>query len=220
MPILQTKNKPATWLSLSDAAERLGVHFTTLRRWADAGAIESLRTPGGRRRFRLAAIDEFIRHRQFSNGGYLPAPAETHLIGTARSALENAGTNNTPWMERLSIEQRFQFRQTGNRLTVLLMQYTNHVENNQLFLQEAKRIAAEYGLICIEASIPLTQAIRAFQFFQRSILGAIHETDFLAAINEPKSQELFQHASYFFDEALIALVEPYQSAYPPLPLQE
>ena len=39
------------WLTLSEAAEQLGVHPTTLRRWADNGDIPVSVTPGGHRRF-------------------------------------------------------------------------------------------------------------------------------------------------------------------------
>src|SRR4051794_19565109 len=41
------------WLSLRDASEKMGVSPATLRVWADEGRIESYRTPGGHRRFRL-----------------------------------------------------------------------------------------------------------------------------------------------------------------------
>ena len=36
------------WLDLSAAADYLGVHFTTLRRWTDDGKVPCIRTPGGR----------------------------------------------------------------------------------------------------------------------------------------------------------------------------
>jgi len=47
------------WLDLSDAAQFLDVHFTTLRRWADTGKINYIRTPGGRRRFSMADLEQF-----------------------------------------------------------------------------------------------------------------------------------------------------------------
>ncbi len=43
------------WLALHQASAKLGVSPLTLRTWADAGHIESYRTPGGHRRFRVSA---------------------------------------------------------------------------------------------------------------------------------------------------------------------
>jgi excisionase family DNA binding protein len=43
-----------------DTARLLGVSVGTVRRWADAGLIESYRTPGGHRRFSLEQIDRFL----------------------------------------------------------------------------------------------------------------------------------------------------------------
>lgn len=50
--------------ALGEAAERLGVHPVTLRRWSESGKIRAVRTPGGHRRFpeseirRLKGMDE------------------------------------------------------------------------------------------------------------------------------------------------------------------
>jgi excisionase family DNA binding protein len=59
-------------VQISEAARRIGVSVQTIRRWADAGKIPSLRTPSGRRVFteeQIAAIrrqmglpDEEPRH--------------------------------------------------------------------------------------------------------------------------------------------------------------
>lgn len=42
-----------SWLSLRDASRKMGVSPATLRGWADEGRVESYRTPGGHRRFRV-----------------------------------------------------------------------------------------------------------------------------------------------------------------------
>lgn len=47
-------------LSIGEAARRLGVSVTTLRRWDDNGLIASTRTLGGQRRF-LAEDVERLR---------------------------------------------------------------------------------------------------------------------------------------------------------------
>jgi excisionase family DNA binding protein len=51
-------------LTVSDAAELLGVSVDTLRNWCDAGKVRHYRTPGNQRRFRredLLALLEPIK---------------------------------------------------------------------------------------------------------------------------------------------------------------
>lgn len=45
------------YLTVQQAAEKLGVSTKTVRRWETEGKIESLRTSGGHRRFKLKTID-------------------------------------------------------------------------------------------------------------------------------------------------------------------
>lgn len=47
-------------ITMTGAAERLGVSPKTLKKWVTAGHIPCLRTPGGHRRFRASDLDAFI----------------------------------------------------------------------------------------------------------------------------------------------------------------
>ena len=57
------KDQPQ-WLSLREAAKRLSVHTTTLRRWADEGRIPVMLTPGGHRRFAASDVDHISKRRR------------------------------------------------------------------------------------------------------------------------------------------------------------
>ena len=48
-------------LSITQAAERLGVHYQTLRAWADKGLVPVVRLPSGYRRFDPDAIERVRR---------------------------------------------------------------------------------------------------------------------------------------------------------------
>lgn len=48
------------WLTSGQVAERLGVHVTTINRWADRGELKCWKTPGGRRRFTLDDVEQFM----------------------------------------------------------------------------------------------------------------------------------------------------------------
>ena len=201
--------KPKTWLNLSEAADILGVHFTTLRRWADADDIECMRTPGGRRRFKTEVVIQFLQHHQQAPISNLPTVIENRLIDHTRRDLQISSSITESWMLQFSDEQKLQFRQTGSRLTALMMQYSNRAENGGAFLEEGKRLSAGYGTLCYQAGLPVTHTIQAYLFFQRSILDAVHETDFLGEINDAESHQLYQRVSFFFDEMLMALVSQY-----------
>jgi excisionase family DNA binding protein len=53
---------PAALLGLtaSQAARRLGVSLSTVRRWSDSGHLRGYRTPGGQRRFTVQQLDAFL----------------------------------------------------------------------------------------------------------------------------------------------------------------
>jgi len=51
----------AKHLSTSDAARIIGVGTTSVKRWADTGLLDCVRTTGGHRRFTRDALDRFIR---------------------------------------------------------------------------------------------------------------------------------------------------------------
>ena len=47
-------------LTVSQAALHLGVSIATVRRWSNAGHLQSTRTPGGQRRFTVEQLDAFV----------------------------------------------------------------------------------------------------------------------------------------------------------------
>jgi excisionase family DNA binding protein len=161
-----------TWLELSDAAQYLGVHFTTLRRWADAGQIACTRTPGGRRRFALRALDAFLQ--ASTTGG--PVESGLALFQPMQQAIDHTRQSvrgldaSQPWLSRLDEEQRLRLKGTGQRLMILLLQFNSRAEGGEAFLEEGKRIAREYGLICASVGLSLPETVQVFQFFRRSVL--------------------------------------------------
>jgi excisionase family DNA binding protein len=56
-----TSTQAGIGLTISEAARHLGVSLSTVRRWSDAGALPSYRTPGGQRRFSRDELDQFLR---------------------------------------------------------------------------------------------------------------------------------------------------------------
>jgi excisionase family DNA binding protein len=62
-PVEQAEEK--TWLTVTEAANVLGIHPKTLRRWETQGLIAPVaRTPSGQRRYRPDEVARLIRPRQ------------------------------------------------------------------------------------------------------------------------------------------------------------
>ena len=70
----QGAERPQLTLTVSQVAARLAVSVGTVRRWADSGALESFRTPGGQRRFDAERVEEFLRSLEQRPGGREPRP--------------------------------------------------------------------------------------------------------------------------------------------------
>jgi excisionase family DNA binding protein len=70
-------------LTPGEVASLFRVDPKTVTRWAAAGRINSIRTPGGHRRFRESEIRELLRH-DGSN-----VPAQTVPAPSPRGALED-----------------------------------------------------------------------------------------------------------------------------------
>jgi excisionase family DNA binding protein len=208
----QPHPSPETWLDLSAAADYLGVHFTTLRRWADAGEIAHMRTPGGRRRFSMTSLQAFLQqsgHAANRKSEIIPVE-ERAVLYTRNNLRELSGTGG--WLERMSTDQRLAMRGTGNRLMALLLQYNSHGEGGEAFLEEARRIARGYALICAQAGLSLPETTEVFLFFRRSVLDAIHQTSSLCSGEDPEGFRLYQRTNNFLDTMLLDLLGSYLQA--------
>ncbi len=198
----------STWLSLSDAADLLGVHFTTLRRWTDLGLVDHVRTPGGMRKYTRKAIDDFIErhHHQVPNQRALEEIKNQVVIDT-RAGLSSQKITDQGWYLQLNEDHRMQMRNSGNHLIALLVQYCTRDSNNEILLQEGGRIAQEYGQFCYCAGMTLAECTRIFLFFRRSMLNTIHTAGTQRALRDVDSHHLFERMGFFLDEFLVGMVE-------------
>ncbi|HSV86445.1 MAG TPA: hypothetical protein VLH85_07710 [Levilinea sp.] len=58
------------------------------------------------------------------------------------------------WYIQLTDDQRTHMRRTGNRLVALMLQFSAHKGNGEVFLEEGRRITREYGEICYQEGSP------------------------------------------------------------------
>jgi len=207
---MHTSPTAKNWLNLTEAAKRLGVHFTTLRRWADAGEIEFIRTPGGVRRFSVEALDRFIEQRQ---KGTVAPPSNLAIVHQVSEIVEQKTTHperhSRPWMARLTESQRNYLRGTGNRLMALIMQYSSRDTGTEIYLEEGRKISREYGDICFQIGMSISETVEAFLMFRRPILEAVHDAGALNGFSDTESVKIYQKTMSFLDDILTATVEQY-----------
>jgi excisionase family DNA binding protein len=212
MPAIQPS--VSRWLDLSAAADYLGVHFTTLRRWTDSGVVPCIRTPGGRRRYRLAELTTFLTSLQQGQ----PRAAADAASGRGLAALlppKHLGFATEPWYGRLSDEQRGAMRSGGQQLMAVLMQYATRREGGEAFLEEGQRLAALYGEASHAAGLTLIETLRAFLLVRRSINDSVHQAGALAGVPDADTWRLYERMTTFLDALLIATVAGFEQAQDP-----
>lgn len=204
------------WLELGEAAAFLGVHFTTLRRWVDAGKVPCIRTPGGRRRFRRTELVAFLASLQ--QGQISPAP------GAGEAAPERAlptiqvshlGVSGEGWYHKIGVEQRAAMRRGGQQLMAILMQYATRANGGEAFLLEGRRLAVYYGEACRQAALSLVETLQAFLSVRRSIFDSVHQAGALAGRPDADTWRFYDRMNEFLDSMLLATVEAYHCAAGP-----
>jgi excisionase family DNA binding protein len=202
---MTTDHISSPWLELSEAADYLGVHYTTLRRWADAGQAPCIRTPGGRRRFSRAELSAFLAGMRSGQ----PAHPGLALLG---GRLTHATYATEPWYTRLDESQRAAMRVEGQGLMAVLMQYAARANGGEVFLDEGRRVASRYGIACQRAGLSLGETVTTFIHVRRGIMDSVYQAGALAGAPDPDTWRLYDRMNTFLDNMLLAMLESFDSA--------
>jgi excisionase family DNA binding protein len=208
---MEIKNPdPEHWLSLSQAAERLNIHSTTLRRWADDGEIAVMLTPGGHRRFALSEIEQFAenRHGLRRSTGIEQAWADQALAVTRRQIVAH---QNDHWMSTLDDDSREHNRVMGRQLMALTLQYISNDADDKL-LNEAGRMGGEYGRHCRKARMPLTDALQAAIFFRDMMVETAMQLPENVRIKPEANMLLLRRINTLLNTVHLAIAEVYEDA--------
>jgi excisionase family DNA binding protein len=201
----------SSWLELGEAADFLGVHFTTLRRWADAGQVPFIRTPGGRRRFSQAELTAFLAG--LHSGGLADNKARGKPgLPTPVSQLTHSGLAREPWYPRLDETQRAAMRVEGQGLMAVLMQYATRTNGGDVFLEEGRRVASRYGIACQRVGLTLAETIQTFVNVRRGIMDSVYQAGALAGAPDGDTWRLYDRMNTFLDNMLLAMLESFDAA--------
>jgi excisionase family DNA binding protein len=196
-------------LSLAEASRQLGVHTTTLRRWADAGAIPVYITPGGHRRFARSDIDALIARKPLGQQA-LTSVWATRALEQARH--EIARTPQRPaWLAPLAEEERVAWRRVGQQLMGVVLRYVNNPEEDEVLLQEARNIGQHYATLARRANMPLSAALEAALFFRDSLVEAAMDLPEESHVRAADSARLLRRISRVVNVVQLAVVAGYEN---------
>lgn len=206
------------WLSLGEAARRLGVDPDTLRRWADSGKVEVFHTPGGHRRFPRAAIEALIpsppraaRQRSLHGMGAPIDRVAAELLRRVRTGIVAGGG---AWAARLGESERAAFRERGRAASERLLQYldtTRRAERDRL-LAQTEEIGRGYGRDAAAAGLTLAEATAALLFFRTQFTAELASIARRRGLSAAQAALLFEEADRALDRILLALIGAHQDA--------
>jgi excisionase family DNA binding protein len=198
---------PNDWLTLSDAAEILGVHPSTVRKWSDEGVLPVRRTQGGHRRYLRSEVELWIQSQRPDE------PDNVHLV--VQSALRNTRIqisegrlNEEAWYTKLNENAREQYRKSGRTLLQGLIGYL--ASDGQSARAEAQAVGFEYASRGKRHGLSIADAVNAFLFFRNVLLESMLSMYEEASVRSPYAwSDMFRKVNSFTDHILITLLETY-----------
>lgn len=197
------------WLSLSEVADVLGVHPSTVRSWADQGRLPVHRTQGGHRRFRRSEVELLMAAESAGSPPEVDQVMQDALRQT-RLKIHEGLLEQQVWYQKLDDEARDQYRRGGRNLLQGLMAYLSSDENGAK--NEAKAIGYEYASIGKRCGLNSAEAVYAFLFFRNLLMDAMLAVYETASIRSSHAWgEMFRKVNAYTDVILITLLETYEA---------
>jgi excisionase family DNA binding protein len=197
------------WLSLQEASEILGVHPSTLRQWADAGKIPTVRTPGKHRRFAESDVRALLEPEP------LQPPGVQLLVQSAlgRTRLEIGGgkLNDQSWYQRFDEADKVEHRELGRKLLSLVIQYLTQPSDRPAVLEDARLLGRSYGERSLVSKLTLTESVRAFLYFQDFLMdGVVQMSETMKQRANIDLVSTHQQINTFINEVLVAMLDVYE----------
>ena len=201
-------SKHNEWLGLHDASKALGVHPTTLRRWADTGEIPVMLTPGGHRRFSRSDIEQFAddRTRLKVASGLEKMWAEQAMVQTRKEIVSHRDEH---WLSVFDEADREHKRQLGRRLMGLMLQYISLNEGGDSLLAEAQAIGREHASNAIGLGLPLIEAMQAVVFFRDTLVEVAMHLPEMAHVRPEANMHLLRRINTLLNAVQLAMADTY-----------
>jgi len=196
------------WLNLHEAAKQLGVHPTTLRRWADSGEIPVMVTPGGHRRFAMTDLERFTSERQKLRtvGGLELIWAEQAMAQTRK---EIVSRRDTSWLALFDESDREHKRVLGRRLMGLMLQYVSLQDGGEDLLEEARAIGREHANNALSVGMPLVAAMQIVLFFRDTLIDVALHLPEAANVRPEANTRLLRRMTNLLNAVELSVAEVY-----------
>ncbi|HLA86564.1 MAG TPA: helix-turn-helix domain-containing protein [Anaerolineales bacterium] len=196
------------WLSLSDAAEVLGVHPSTVRLWSDKGILPVHKTQGGHRRYKRSEISLWAGSSQKSRA-IEPENMMQEVIRNVRMQISEGSLQAESWYQKLDEDARAQYRLSARSLFHGLMNYVS--ANNEEAASEAYAIGYEYASRGRRYNLSYVDAAKAFLFFRDTLIESIIKVYGDAKVPASQATQMYSKIHAFTDGILISLLQTYES---------
>jgi excisionase family DNA binding protein len=203
--------KSEIWLTISEAAQSLGVHPTTLRRWADEDQIPVMFTSGGHRRFSSLEVEKFKESRSRLKVVF---GLEEMWVADAlsRTRTEVVAHQGEGWMATLDEHEREVKRCLGRRMMDLLLQYVSISEGGEEIIEEARSIGFSHAEYALRLGMPSRDALEAAMFFRDTVIEAALNLSETANIRADSNTELLRRINELLNAFQLAIAESYDHA--------
>lgn len=197
------------WLSLSDVAQMLGVHPSTVRGWSDQGILPVHRTKGGHRRYRRAEVDLWLLAHRSDGSGEANLVFQNALRST-RFHISEGRLAEEYWYAKLDEDAREQYRVSGRALLQGLIHALNTGDRETL--TEAEALGYEYASRGRRYGLNSVEATHAFLFFRNVLIDSMLSVYEAAAVSSPHAwSNMFRKVTEFTDLILITILETYEA---------
>lgn len=199
------------WLALTKAAQYLGVHPTTLRRWAYQGAIPTSLTHGGHRRFQRADLEAFAtdRRRLKTVVGLEELWSRQAMWETRQRLVQVQAAG---WLTPFTETDREQKRQMGRRLMGITLQYIAADHSEDGLLNEAQAIGRAHAENAIAAGVSLADALQILQFFRETLVEVSIGLPETLAVRPQASLKLLRRVNTVLNAVERGLAEQYEAS--------
>lgn len=208
--ITKTKNSATDWLTLSEVAEWLGVHPSTVRNWADRGHLPSHRTQGGHRRFKRNELDLWAKSQRTNASKSEAAQLVQSALGYTRVQINEGALENQDWYKKLDAAAREEYARSGRKLMQGLNKFLASEEH--VGQAEARAMGYDYATLGRRHGLDSVEATRAFLFFRNALQEALLASYEEAAIRSAEAWgDMARKMDAFTNQILLSLLETYQA---------
>lgn len=203
------KRNVSEWLSLSEAAEVLGVHPGTVRNWSNQGVLPVHRTRGGHRRYKRSEVELWKQSQADVSTDELTSMMQKALMNT-RMYISEGRLTSEEWYLKLDDDARQQYRQSGRILLQGLFGFLN--SGGREGESEAHAIGYEYAIRARKYGLSVVNAAQAFFFFRNMLIESMLKEYEAAAVRSPHAwSDMFRKINEFTDQIMAALLETYDA---------